>query len=185
MNKNKLDLILGCMWSGKSTEAQRRIRRLQQIYKEEDILIISHSWDNRYGEQVISTHDKFQIKCYSINSLGKIHETNAYHKCKEIFIEEAQFFKGLKEFCLQAVDKDNKNVTVIGLDGDSNREPFGEILSLIPLADNYTKLKGLCKKCADGTEAIFTKRIVNNSNSQVLVGSEESFEAVCRYHYLN
>ena len=50
--------------------------------------------------------------------------------------------------------------------------------------DNYTKLKGLCKKCADGTEAIFTKRIVNNSKSQVLVGSEESYEAVCRFHYL-
>ena len=46
MNENKLELILGCMWSGKSTEAQRRIRRLQQIYKEDDILIISHSWDN-------------------------------------------------------------------------------------------------------------------------------------------
>ena len=185
MNENKLELILGCMWSGKSTEAQRRIRRLQQIYKEDDILIISHSWDNRYGEQVISTHDKFQIKCFSTNSLDDIPESNIYHKCKEIFIEEAQFFTGLKNFVLKAVEEDKKNVTVIGLDGDSNREPFGEILSLIPFADNYIKLKGLCKKCADGTEAIFTKRTVSDSKSQVLVGSEESYEAVCRFHYLN
>ena len=70
-------------------------------------------------------------------------------------------------------------MTVIGLDGDSNREPFGEILSLIPFADNYVKLKGLCKKCADGTEgSIFTKRTVTDSKSQVLVGSEESYEGL-------
>lgn len=184
MQKGKLDLILGCMWSGKSTEAQRRIRRLQQIYENDEILIISHSLDNRYGEKVISTHDKFQINCFSTNSLKNFYDKEEYIKSKEIFIEEAQFFTGLKDFCLNAVDKDFKNVTVIGLDGDSNREPFGEILNLIPIADDYIKLKGLCKKCKDGTEAIFTKRTALN-NEQVLVGSNDSFEAVCRFHYLN
>ena len=64
------------------------------------------------------------------------------------------------------------------------REIFGEIISLIPFADNYTKLKAICQECGDGTEAIFTKRICSN-DSKTLVGTLEMYKPVCRYHYLH
>lgn len=71
----------------------------------------------------------------------------------------------------------------MGLDGDSNRSEFGEILKLIPICDSVTKLYGLCVMCKDGTKACFTKRLVTET-SQVLIGNDE-FMAVCRKHYVD
>lgn len=174
---------MGCMFSGKSTELLRIYRRYRRTYADKEILIINHSLDERYGEEVISTHDKNQLPSISVNELSTLLKTDNYEKSKIIFIEEAQFFSGLLEFVLNAVEKDRKKVYVIGLDGDFQRKPFGEILNLIPYADNITKLKAICHKCSDGTEALFTKRIVE-SNEQTLVGATDSYIAVCRKHFL-
>ena len=107
-----------------------------------------------------------------------------YIKANVIIIEEAQFFSDLFNFVTNAADKDNKEVYVIGLDGDYLRQPFGDIVRLIPHAENIKKLKALCLRCNDGTEACFTKRIVKDNN-QELVGSTDSYIAVCRKHYIN
>jgi thymidine kinase len=64
------------------------------------------------------------------------------------------------------------------------KNPFGDVLRLIPHAEKVTKLSALCKKCGNGTEACFSKRIVN-SEERELVGSDGIYEAVCRYHYYN
>ena len=76
-----------------------------------------------------------------------------------------------------------KHVICAGLDGDFNRQPFGDVLRLIPHCDDIIKLKALCKRCGNGTPALFSKRIVNNSKT-TLVGSNDCYEAVCRMHYL-
>ena len=182
----RLELILGSMYSGKTTELIRLIRRCECINKK--YLLITHSLDQRYGLNVASTHDKIQIpSSISCNKLNIIKEEfkNLYEESEFIFIEEGQFFDDLEEFCKEAVDIDNKNVTVIALDGDYNRKPWDNISKLIPLADNYIKLTSLCKICNDGTPGIFSKRIIHNSDEKLLIGSNESYIAVCRKHYFD
>ena len=181
-NVGTIDIIMGCMFSGKSTE----LIRLANRYKVLDmkVLIINHTLDNRYSESAVATHSQIKMDCLSLNSLLKIkqHYKDLYDESQVIIIEEAQFFPGLYNFVLDACEKDNKNVLVVGLDGDSNRKEFGEILKLIPVCDSVKKLYGLCVRCKDGTKACFTKRLVDNDD-QVFIGSSE-FQAVCRKCYL-
>jgi thymidine kinase len=101
-----------------------------------------------------------------------------------VVIEEAQFFPDLYEVVLQMVEGQGKHVLVFGLDGDSKRKSFGQVLDLIPVADMYTKLRAECRLCGDGTAALFTKRF-SSATTQVSVGGEESYKAVCRKHYLD
>ena len=110
-------------------------------------------------------------------------QTDTYHTCDVIIIEEAQFFEDLKVFVELSL-MNNKTIYVAGLDGDSFMKPFGQILDLIPLCDSIKKLSALCVICKDGTPANFTKRIVENQE-QKLIGSFESFIPVCRVHHKN
>lgn len=181
MEKGKINLIIGCMFSGKSTEMIRLIKRYKQI-KKYNLLLVNNSKDNRYGKSVISSHDKVQIKCHSLKNLYDIRETEHYKNCNVIFIEEGQFFTDLFEFCIEAADNDNKILYVAGLDGDYQKKEFGQMCKLVPHAEEITKLKALCFKCGDGTEANFTKRIVSDKNIE-LVGSIESYIPVCREHF--
>lgn len=186
---NRLDLILGSMYSGKTTELIRLIRRCECINKK--YLLITHSFDERYGINVASTHDKIQIpSSISCSKLSDVLNNNLeiYKESEFIFIEEAQFFEDLVEFTISAVEKHNKNVTIIALDGDYNRKPWKNITELIPLADSYKKLTALCKYCNDGTPGIFSKKISSNLEknqiNNIQVGGEEMYVAVCRTHYL-
>ena len=106
---------------------------------------------------------------------------NLYAEAKYIFIEEAQFFKDLLLFIIDHVEIKGKNVIVVGLNGDSNRENFGDIHKLIPLCDEIVKLKEYCSICKDGTPGIFSKRITNET-SQVLIGSD-NYIPCCRECY--
>ena len=99
-----------------------------------------------------------------------------------IGIDESQFFDDLVEFVL-AIERLNKIVIIAGLDGDSERKPFGQILQCIPLCDSVVKLTALDMIKEDGTQAIFSKRIVN-SKEQVLVGEADEYKAVSRSSYL-
>ena len=106
-------------------------------------------------------------------------------KADLVIVDEAQFFPDLKQFVEYASDHLGKDVLVVGLDGDAERRPFGQILDCIPLADTVTKLKAFCKMCGDGTEAIFSLcRRHQEKTEHVLVGGAETYEAVCRKHYL-
>ena len=174
-----IDIIMGCMFSGKSTELIRLANQYTVLDKK--ILIINHSLDKRYSENAVATHSNQTKDCLAISSLEEI-DIVKYNECDVLIIEEAQFFKGLYKFVLNACEVDKKTVIVVGLDGDSNRKEFGEILQLIPVCDSVRKLYGLCVECKDGTKACFTKRHVEN-NEQVLIGTTE-FSAVCRKHYI-
>ena len=148
-----LKLILGCMYSGKTTEILRIVNSLKHI--DEIPLIIKPVIDDRYSIDKISTHNKQEYECISVNNLYEVKDiTNNY-----IIIEEAQFFKDLLLFVIDNVEIKGKNVIVVGLDGDSNRENFGDIHKLIPLCDDIVKLKAYCSICRNGVRAIFSKRI--------------------------
>jgi len=115
-------------------------------------------------------------------------------KFDAIGIDEAQFFTGLYNFVKDLVDNKHKRVLVTGLDGDSNREKYGEILDLIPLSDSTEKIAASCEYCleelrlinfkgnVDIIKAPFTKRLVD-SKEQKLVGGKDLYVPVCRYHY--
>ena len=182
----RIDLIIGCMYAGKSSELIRLVNRFKTINK--TILVINHVDNNRYtSPSTISTHDKVECECISINTLSSIKQNSQlrklYYEADIIIIEELQFFTDAFVFMTEAADIDKKNVIGVGLDGDYNRAPFGDIHRIIPHADTITKLTALCKICGDGTPAIFSKRICNYTEIR-LVGGEESYIAVCREHFL-
>jgi thymidine kinase len=178
-----LHLFMGCMFAGKSTELLRQHKINQQRFRNKnDILIINHAADTRYAEEgksVVSTHNKEQLVSQSVSCLKTLQESEEYIQSKVILIDEAQFFTGLYDFVVTAVEHDNKIVYVFGLDADSDRKSFGELLQLIPMATTYQKLFA---KCDCGADAIHTKRIVE-SNEQMLVGSQDSYIPVCRRCY--
>jgi len=177
----RIDIIMGCMFSGKSTELIRLINRYKALDK--NILIINHISDDRYKKNSIVTHNKVSINCTSLENLSNVSKMNEYEALDVIVIEEAQFFEDLYDFVVSACDNDNKIILIGGLDGDSDRNEFGDIIKLIPKCDSVKKLYALCSLCKDGTHACFTKRLVENK-SQVLIGVNE-FIPVCRYHYLH
>ena len=172
-----LKLILGCMYSGKTTEILKIVNSLKHIG--ETPLIIKSVLDDRYSKDKISTHDKNEYDCVTVNYLSATRNI----KNNYIIIEEAQFFTDLYAFVIDQVEIHNKNVIVVGLDGDSNRDNFGCIHQLLPLCDEIVKLKAYCSLCKDGTPGIFSKRI-SDKKEKILVGSDGDYIAVCRKCYL-
>ena len=177
-----LELILGPMFSGKTSELRRRMLRLKVVT--DKVIIINHLSDTRYGSASETlSHDKISCESIAVKQLESLYLNDDYINANYVFINEAQFFNDLYDFCLTSVEKYNKNVVVFGLDGDFQRKPFGEILKLVPLANSVTKLTALCKLCGDGTPGLFTKRIVNKCQ-QILIGGEDMYQAVCRKHFI-
>ena len=177
----RIELIIGCMYSGKTSEMIRRI----QMYKTLNIpiAIYTHSSDTRYAASGnVCTHNRNCIEAFPVSTLHCIRSLEEYQKARVIFIEEAQFFNNLFDIVMECVNIDHKNVIISGLDGDFQMQPFEQIVKLIPCAESVVKMNALCKICGDGTIASFSKRIVN-SQERELIGSEGVYEAVCRKHY--
>lgn len=177
-----VEIVIGPMFSGKSTYALSYTRRQHAIGKK--VLIIKPNIDNRYSDgEVMSTHDREHMPCmiWSTEELlnpAIIHVRDA--DC--IVLEESQFFRGLETFVSYAMRAYNKDILIIGLDGDAHQKPFGEVLNCIPWATKVTKLCALCRHCRDGTLAPFTKKIDNEIHEQVDVGGSEKYESVCLKH---
>lgn len=177
----RLELYIGPMYSGKSTELIKQVRLFKVINKR--VLILKPHIDTRYDANRIISHNGEKEDSITTDNLLEISD-DTLKEYEIIIIDEGQFFKSLKEVCLNWVDNLHKHVIIGGLDGDFQRAPFGEILDLIPHADKYIKLTALCKYCNDGTPGIFSKRIINNQD-QILIGGSESYIPVCRHHYNN
>ena len=176
-----LELVVGCMFSGKSSELMRRVNRTQSIQK--SYVIYNSILDTRYGSRGIFTHNQGHVPCHIIDSLTEQLGTTEFLQADYIFLDESQFFNDLVYFCKQAVEVHKKHVVVVGLDGDSERRNFGHIHELLPLCDTITKLKALCSVCKDGTLGLFSKKIIQ-STKQVDIGSTDKYSAVCRECYL-
>ena len=191
-----LELIIGPMYSGKTS-------RLVEIYKQckfcdISVAVINHSIDNRYDEELLSTHDHIKIPCIKterlfdvwtdyidiemthIHDVPRIRDKFKVASSEVILINEGQFFPDLEEF-VKTLLKNDKKVYVCGLDGDFERKKFGQILDLIPFCDKVTKLTSLCSICKNGTPGIFSKRITTETE-QTVVGSD-NYIPVCRSCY--
>lgn len=180
----RLDLILGPMFAGKSSAVIARVKRARALGW--NTLLLTSDLDTRYEASAnhVITHDKERLSAVGVKGLMTCLGSAVYAEARLIIIEEGQFYSDLVAFVLQAVEVDGKDVVVVGLDGDSERRPFGALLQLVPLADTVTKLTALCKKCGDGTEALFTAALKRGVKPQVHVGGEESYEPLCRRHWL-
>ena len=116
-----LTVILGSMFSGKSTEIIRLMNRFKVLNK--NIVAINHTLDDRYdgNNAKIITHDKVNIGCLKLDKLMPFTKTNEYIQAEVLVVEEGQFFEDLFDFVVKSVDIDNKRVIVAGLDGDYMR----------------------------------------------------------------
>jgi thymidine kinase len=175
-----LEIVIGPMFSGKSSYALSYVRRQRAIGKQ--VLVIKPNIDIRYSSRAeVVTHNNDRISCrmWDIDApLCSICDTDNYD-C--FVVEEAQFFKHLTHFCSHLLFNKNKHILIVGLDGDAQQKKFGEILDLIPIATTVTKLTALCSECKDGTPAPYTKKL-NSQNAQVDVGGAEKYAAVCLNH---
>ena len=181
----KLDIIVGCMFSGKSTELLKRLLIASELGLK--VLYINHTFDTR-SEHIFSTHHPFlvpknhdNIDFISLKSLKGIRK----EEYDVIGIDEAQFFDNyLQEFCKVHVEIYNRHVIVSGLDADSKREKFGYILDLIPLADSIKKLRSYCYDCGPKkNKALFSYKY-SVDDTQVVVGGKDKYKPLCRKCYL-
>lgn len=177
MSSGTISVIIGCMFSGKTSELIRIARRNKVINKK--VLLINHTDDVRYSDSQVISHDLIGIDCIMCSDLNDIFGMDLYKDADIVCIDEGQFYLNLYSFCKKAANEDSKHVYVCGLDGDYKQEPFGEILMLIPIAEDVKKLNAFCKGCNNGNLGFFTKRTVK-SDEKVLIGSTESYIPVCR-----
>lgn len=160
------------MFSGKTTELIRRLKRYQ-IAKYR-CLIVRYAKDVRYSSTGIATHDKQELAAVSAEKLSVLN--GATTDVNVIGIDEGQFFPDVVDFA-EAMANAGKIVIVAALDGDFKRTGFGDILRLIPLAESVVKLKAVCMACF--SDASFTKRTSAEKELEI-IGGEDKYMAVCR-----
>lgn len=176
---NELELIIGPMFSGKSTEIIKRANLLKSNNK--NILIIKPRIDNRYDKNIIVTHNLESIECKIVTKLDEITDLEI-NNIDTLIIDEGQFFTDLYVMITKWLNKNLINIIIAGLDGDFKQKPIGQILDLIPLSNICIKLNSICKICNNGTSAPFSHRFIK-SNDIILIGGSESYYPVCRKHY--
>jgi thymidine kinase len=176
-----LEVIVGCMFAGKTEELIRRIKVLQ--FAKKKIVVIKPSIDNRYSGDEIASHSGYRVKGVNASSAKDI--LNLINKDTEVVaIDEAQFFdKDLVKIVESLADRGIR-VMVAGLDRDFRGEPFGVIPELLTRAEFITKLSAVCSSC--GNPATRTQRLVNGKPASyndpiVLVGAAEAYEPRCRH----
>lgn len=180
----RLSVLFGCMFAQKTTELIRRIRRYQSIGY--NVLVVNHKSDTRYADHHIITHDKSRECAVMVEQLKQIEAEVRSGDYQVVAIDEGQFFPDLFECVSEWADELPIHIVVVGLDGTSERTPFGDILRLIPHAEEVERLHALCSMCKDGTLAHCSKYIGSTEKdaSGVAVGGAELYAPVCRMHYL-
>ena len=187
LEEGYLELILGPMFSGKTTQIIQIHNNYSYIGKK--VVVINFSEDKRYHDTMLSTHDRKMIPCILSDDLvdNWSNTLNPYYseinEADVILINEGQFFKGLKEVVIDMIEKQGKIVYICGLDGDFKRQKFGELLDLIPYCDKVTKLTSLCSVCRNGKKGLFSCRVTKET-AQVVIGSD-NYKPLCRSCYLH
>ena len=183
-----LEILVGPMFAGKSSALLSTIRRYEALGW--NVFVLTHTADARYSETpTIASHDRQTRPAHPCAALMPLLDHREYAESKLVVVEEGQFFPDLVEFVKKVVDTHKKHCVVVGLDGDAKRRPFGEMLALIPLADKVEKLTAMCKRCGDGTPALFSAAISVEAATAaaagaVCVGADERYAPMCRRHYL-
>ncbi|HEX9615085.1 MAG TPA: thymidine kinase [Bacteroidota bacterium] len=171
-----IEVICGCMFSGKTEELIRRLRRAQ-IAKQQ-VAIFKPRVDTRFSPEHIVSHSEQSLISHPVEDSSEI--PGLCGEAKVIGIDEAQFFKSnLVEICEQLANS-GKRVIVAGLDQDYRGKPFDPIPQLLAIAEYITKTLAICVVC--GNPADRTQRKTRQSD-RVVVGEKDIYEARCRHCY--
>jgi thymidine kinase len=176
-----LTVITGSMFSGKTEELIRRIRRT--LYAHRSVQVFKHALETRSDLTEIRTHNGVLHEAVAVSTseelLERIEETTDV-----VAVEEAQFFdEGIVDACRRLADEGH-DVIVAGLDMDFRGQPFGPMPALLAGADEVVKLRAICARC--GRDASRSQRLIDGepapaSAPTILVGAQESYEARCRH----
>ncbi len=175
-NSGWIEVISGCMFSGKTEELIRRIRRAQ--IAKLTIKIYKPNIDDRYSKDEIVSHNDQSLPSTIVEFAEDILKTS--NSAQVVGIDEAQFFENnLVDVCNELASQ-GKRVIVAGLDMDYRGEPFEPIPQLLSIAEYITKTLAICVVCGD--PANMTQRKISSAE-RVVVGALESYEARCRKHH--
>lgn len=175
-----IHVICGPMFSGKTEELIRRVRRA--VYGNKKILIFKHAFDDRYEKEFIVTHLGDKIQCKYIKNFNEV-ERYVDETIDSVFIDEVQFFDREIIILLLKLRDRGIEVVVAGLDLDFRGIPFGPIPELLALADEVTKLKAVCFRT--GRDAQYSQRLINGKPAKhtdpiILVAASDCYEARSR-----
>ncbi len=177
-----IECICGSMFSGKSEELLRRIKR--GVIAKQKVLLFKPSIDNRYDENRVSTHNGNSYDSISIEKSSDILNFVKDTNYDIIGIDEIQFFDNDIVKIINKLANDGIRVIVAGLDMDFKAEPFHPMPEIMAISEMVTKLHAVCNKC--GKEASRSQRLINGKPAKyddpvVVIGASESYEARCRH----
>jgi len=171
--RGSIEVICGSMFSGKTEELIRRLKRAQ--FAKQTVEIFKPKIDTRYSEDEVVSHDKNSIRSTPVDSSGSILLMS--NDVDVIAIDEAQFFdEGLVDVCNKLADQGIR-VIVAGLDMDYRGVPFGPMPALCAIAEDVYKVHAICVRC--GSLAYVSHRLVD-SDKRVLLGETLEYEPICR-----
>lgn len=171
-----IEVICGSMFSGKTEELLRRLRRAQ--FAGQEIIICKPMVDNRFGTDQVVSHDDRGMPSLSIDHSRKL--KSVAENAQVIGIDEAQFFDLELPSVVQELALSGKRIVIAGLDMDYLGNPFGPIPALLAVSEYITKVHAICPHC--GNLATHSYRL-SETNDQFLLGAKESYEPRCRLCY--
>jgi thymidine kinase len=179
----KIEVVTGCMFSGKSEELIRRIKRAK--IARQKVQVFKPSIDTRYSVVEVVSHAGEKVEALPVSSTKELLE-RIEEDTEVIGIDEAQFFDTEIVDALRKIAKSGKRVIVAGLDMDFRGEPFGPMPYIMAIADEVLKLHAICTVC--GEDATMTQRIINGEPASyndpvIMIGASESYEARCKLHH--
>lgn len=175
--RGSIEVIAGGMFSGKTEELLRRVRR--EVYAGKFVQLFKQALDDRYAVESVVTHDRTALPCIPVQTSGDL-LGHMREETRVIGIDEANFFdEGLVDVVQDLADRGLK-VLIAGLDMDFRRVPFGPMPSLLSIADDVMKIRAVCITC--GEMANYSYRC-DGGDAVVQVGSTEAYEARCRSCY--
>lgn len=183
--QGRIEVVCGSMFSGKTEELIRRIKRA--TFARQRVVIFKPQIDTRYSEEEVVSHDRNSVMSVPLSTSGEILDYLSSHTASTdgydfdvVGIDEAQFFgMDLVAVCNQLANN-GVRVIIAGLDMDFQCTPFGPIPALCAVADEVTKVHAICVKC--GALAYVSHRLVHDQN-QVLIGEQTEYEPLCRECY--
>lgn len=182
-SQGHIELVCGSMFSGKSEELIRRVRRAQ--IARQNVMVFASALDTRYGTATIASHSGAALEARPIKRASEIWE-HWNESVNVVAIDEAQFFDWEIADVVAQLALRGVRVIIAGLDTDFRGEPFGPMPILMAQAEHVDKLNAICMVC--GGAASRTQRLVNGEPAAyddplVVVGANEMYEARCRKHH--
>lgn len=172
-----IEVICGSMFSGKTEELIRRLKRAQ-IAKQR-VQIFKPRIDNRYSEEEVMSHSALKIQAQNIEAPEQILDLLA-DNTQVVGIDEAQFLNKSVISISQRLANRGLRVVIAGLDLDSQGQPFGPMPELMAIAEYVSKMNAICTACGGIASRTQRKQTVKDHSSQILVGADDHYEARCR-----